>query len=56
MNVHEIRKAIVALLVPIITALVARVGFNVTPDVTAALSTILTAVVVWAVPNRAPVE
>ena len=56
MNLHEIRKAIVALLVPIITALVARVGLDATPELTAALTSVVSAILVWAIPNRPPAE
>lgn len=54
MNLHEIRKSLVALVVPVIVAGLAKAGFDASPEVTAAITALVTAVTVWAVPNQAP--
>lgn len=56
MNPHEIRKAITALVVPIVVALIARTGFDAGPDIVAGLTAVVSAVLVWAVPNRSATE
>lgn len=50
--VTEFDKAIVALVVPILVFVLARVGFNADDSVTAAITTILTAILVYLTPNK----
>ena len=48
----EIRKAIVALAVPLLVGFAGRVGLNINdPEIVAALTALLTAGVVWLIPN-----
>ena len=56
MNLPEIRKAIVALLVPAIVAVIAGLGVDASPEVVAAVTSLLSALAVWAIPNRAPAQ
>jgi len=49
----EIRKAIVALAVPLLVGFAGRVGLDITdPDVLAAITAVLTAGVVYLIPNE----
>jgi len=49
----EARKAIVALAVPLLVGFAGRVGLDIDdPEIVAALTAVLTAVVVWAIPNE----
>jgi len=49
----EIRKAIVALAVPLLVGFAGRVGLNINdPDVLAAITALLTAGVVYLIPNE----
>lgn len=45
-------KAIVALFTPIIVLFLTRVGLNVDPTLSAALTTVITGLVVYLVPNK----
>ena len=45
-------KAIAAMVVGIIAILVTQFNFNITPEVQAGLVTVVTAFIVWLVPNR----
>lgn len=54
MNLQEIRKAIVALVVPVVVAGLANAGFDASPEVVTAVTALVTAVLVWAVPNQTP--
>jgi hypothetical protein len=48
----EIRKAIVALAVPLLVGFAGRVGLDINdPDVVAAITALLTAAVVYLIPN-----
>ena len=52
-RVAEIRKAIVALAVPLLVGFAGRVGLNINdPDVLAAITAVLTAGVVYLIPNE----
>lgn len=47
----EARKAIVALAVPLLVGFAGRVGLDLDADTVAALTAVVTAVVVWVIPN-----
>jgi hypothetical protein len=52
-RVAEIRKAIVALAVPLLVGFAGRVGLDINdPDVLAAITALLTAAVVYVIPNE----
>jgi hypothetical protein len=52
-RVAEIRKAIVALAVPLLVGFAGRVGLDINdPDVLAAITALLTAAVVYLIPNE----
>ena len=48
----EFRKAIVALAVPLLVGFAGRIGLNLEPPTVAALTTVLTAVAVYLIPNE----
>jgi len=45
-------KAIAAAVVGVIAILVAQFGFSISPELQAAIVTVVTAFIVWLVPNR----
>ena len=47
----EIRKALVALAVPLLVGFAGRVGLDLEPPTVAALTTVLTALAVYLIPN-----
>lgn len=47
----EIRKALVALAVPLLVGFAARIGLDLEPPTVAALTTVLTALAVYLIPN-----
>lgn len=52
-KLSEIRKAIVALAVPLLVGFAGRVGLNINdPQLVAAITALLTALVVYAIPNE----
>ena len=52
-KLSEIRKAIVALAVPLLVGFAGRVGLDINdPEMVAAITALLTALVVYAIPNE----
>lgn len=52
-KLSEIRKAIVALAVPLLVGFAGRVGLDIDdPEMVAAITALLTALVVYAIPNE----
>ena len=52
-KLSEIRKAIVALAVPLLVGFAGRVGLDIDdPELVAAITALLTALVVYAIPNE----
>ena len=50
-KLSEIRKALVALAVPLLVGFAARIGLDLEPPTVAALTTVLTALAVYLIPN-----